>query len=406
MKALLLKYIYKPFKKNRVVLISFFSFSFFLVLLLSIFCWICYQNKIVVNYTQPGSSLISKSSSLFITMGIPVRSDGVQNCWYQEAEDIWGSQYDIYIHNRSKYPFIDWKLEMTVPPESRIDSSWNGEYVQKEGKIIITGDKTAFTQDIAGENEVKLGFVLYTKELIQYSSFNLSGRFLREPKNERDFLICLSFVVLSFFVLVISYMLFVLVERQKQKDEEKIDNLLKLCAKFIDVRDEYTKMHSYNVAKYSKKIAEALGYDEDFQKNIYYMGMMHDVGKVLIPREILCKKAKLDDDEWKEMKKHTIYGANILEDFKAIPNILEAALYHHERYDGSGYPNGIKGEAIPVQARIIGVADSFDAMNTNRSYRLRLSDDQILSELENGKGTQFDPKVAEAMIELLKKNLL
>ena len=165
-------------------------------------------------------------------------------------------------------------------------------------------------------------------------------------------------------------MLFVLVERQKQKDEEKIDNLLKLCAKFIDVRDEYTKMHSYNVAKYSKKIAEALGYDEDFQK------------------------------------KHTIYGANILEDFKAIPNILEAALYHHERYDGSGYPNGIKGEAIPVQARIIGVADSFDAMNTNRSYRLRLSDDQILSELENGKGTQFDPKVAEAMIELLKKNLL
>lgn len=165
-------------------------------------------------------------------------------------------------------------------------------------------------------------------------------------------------------------------------------------------------MHSSHVGLYSKKIAEELGYDEDFQKTIYYMGMMHDVGKVLIPREILCKNGKLDDSEWEEMKKHTVYGANILEDFNAVPGIQEAALYHHERFDGNGYPTGLKGEEIPIYARIICVADSFDAMNTNRSYRKRLSDQIILEELQKNKGSQFDPKIADAMIKLLKEKRL
>ena len=183
---------------------------------------------------------------------------------------------------------------------------------------------------------------------------------------------------------------------------KKIESLLKLCASFIDTRDEYTKMHSTHVAEYSKMIAAEMGFDEDFQKNIYYMGMMHDVGKVLIPKEILCKTAKLNDDEWCEMKRHTTYGGEILESFKFVKGIREAALYHHERYDGKGYPEGLSGEAIPIQARIIAVADSYDAMHTNRSYRRHLSDEAIVSELEKNKSLQFDPDAADALLRILK----
>ena len=128
------------------------------------------------------------------------------------------------------------------------------------------------------------------------------------------------------------------------------------------------------------------------------------IGKVLIPREILCKAARLDDEEWEEMKLHTLYGAEVLEDFNGVENIREAALYHHERFDGNGYIFGLKGEEIPLEARIICVADAFDAMATDRSYRKHLSKEKILEELEKARGLQFDPEVADAMIKLINTN--
>lgn len=164
-------------------------------------------------------------------------------------------------------------------------------------------------------------------------------------------------------------------------------------------------MHSTHVGSYSRQIAAEMGFDDDFQKNIYYMGMMHDVGKVLIPREILCKAGKLNEEEWKEMKHHTNYGGDILANFN-VSGIHDAALHHHERYDGTGYPDGLRGEEIPIQARIIAVADSFDAMNTNRSYRKQLPRDVIISELTKNRGIQFDPEVTDALLNLLKRNEL
>ncbi len=241
---------------------------------------------------------------------------------------------------------------------------------------------------------------------MQSSDFILTGRFLRAPLKDKFFITALSLNIFFLLLLIVSLILYYMIQRQADKDDQRILSLLKLCASFIDVRDEYTKMHSAHVAEYSKKIAEALGYDEDFQKNIYYMGMMHDVGKVLISREILCKTDKLDSLEWQEMKEHTTYGAGILAGFTDVPGIQEAALYHHERWDGKGYVRGLRGKEIPLQARIICVADSYDAMHTDRSYRPRLSDQEILEEFEKGKGTQFDPEIAEVMIKLLKENAL
>lgn len=163
-------------------------------------------------------------------------------------------------------------------------------------------------------------------------------------------------------------------------------------------------MHSAHVAEYSKQIAKVMGKDAEFQEHIFFLGMLHDIGKVLIPREILCKAARLDDEEWEEMKLHTLYGAEVLEDFNGVENIREAALYHHERFDGNGYIFGLKGEEIPLEARIICVADAFDAMATDRSYRKHLSKEKILEELEKARGLQFDPEVADAMIKLINTN--
>ena len=396
--------IFLPFRKSRIVLISFSLTLMGLIVSLTVYTQIFIANKRIVHYSQEGS-LESSEDDLYVYMEIPTRSDGKKNCW-QEDDGSWGSQYDIYIYNNTDYPFVDWTLQMKVPPEARIDSSWNGEYREYPGYILIKGSESALTMTAYSHNNIKIGYVLYTKELMEESNFSLLGRFVRNPFKNKLFVSSVIFFNVFLLIFIVSLVVFYLLQRQSAIDTEKLDNIIKLCARFIDVRDEYTKMHSSHVGYYAKMIAEKLGYDEEFQKNIYYMGMMHDLGKVLIPREILCKNSKLNDEEWEEMKKHTLYGANILEGFTAVPGIREAALYHHERYDGRGYPCGLKGEEIPIQSRIIGVADSYDAMHTNRSYRIHLPDEIILEELEKNKGTQFDPDAAQAMIDIIKNREL
>ena len=295
-----------PFRKNKVVVISSILMLIGLFISLIVYTQISIANKRIISYSQKGN-VPASDKKLFIYMEIPTRSDGKKNCW-QEDDGSWGSQYDIYIYNNTDYPFLDWTLEMTVPLEARIDSSWNGEYKQTPGLISIKGSAPALTLTDNPHNSLKVGYVLYTDELMTESNFYLEGRFIRNPLKSNFFVFSLIFLFISLLIFVVSLVVFYLVQRQSDIDDEKLDNLIKLCARFIDVRDEYTKMHSSHVGYYSKIIAKKLGYDEEFQKNIYYMGMMHDLGKVLIAREILCKNSKLDDEEWNEMKKHTIYG--------------------------------------------------------------------------------------------------
>ncbi|MCR4821658.1 MAG: HD-GYP domain-containing protein [Treponema sp.] len=389
-------------RKNKIIIYSLSVLILSLIFLLSMYIWIYIQNRERASYSLI-NGVSQGSAELSIEMSIPFKNDGVKNCW-QEADGSWGSQYDIFIKNASQCHFLDWELEMTVPPESRIDSSWNGDFTMTPGKILIKGIEPAKTIVVNGDNNIRLGMVLYSNELVKECDFYLSGRFVRNPFKEIPFLVALALFLVSLIVLSVSLFFYRILKNQASIDNEKIESLLKLTASFIDTRDEYTKMHSSHVGDYAKKIAEAMGYDEDFQKNIYYMGMMHDVGKVLISSAILCKNGKLSDEEWEEMKKHTSYGAEILQGFAAIKGIKEAALSHHERYDGKGYPRGLKGEEIPIHARIISVADAYDAMHTDRSYRSHLTKEHIINEFEKNKGLQFDPAVADVMIELLKNN--
>ena len=169
----------------------------------------------------------------------------------------------------------------------------------------------------------------------------------------------------------------------------------------IDAKDEYTKGHSLRVAEYSMIIAKELGMDEEEVSGIRYIALLHDIGKIGIPDNILNKHGKLTDEEYAKMKEHTVTGEAILSGVVSIPGLMVGAKYHHERYDGKGYPNGIKGEDIPLIGRIIAIADSFDAMTTDRVYRKRLPPDVVMAELEKGKGTQFDPKIVQVFINYL-----
>ena len=172
-------------------------------------------------------------------------------------------------------------------------------------------------------------------------------------------------------------------------------------AQTIDAKDKYTKGHSTRVAKYSKKIAIKLGLTEAEQDTVYFMGLLHDIGKIGIPDNIINKPQKLTDEEFAIIKKHPEIGHDILKNIAEIPNIEMGARWHHERMDGKGYPDGLKGNEIPKLVRIISVADAYDAMTSKRSYRDILPQSYIRDELEKGKNKQFDPEVAEAMIQLI-----
>lgn len=189
-------------------------------------------------------------------------------------------------------------------------------------------------------------------------------------------------------------------EYAKKQIEMGNETILSI-ARTVDAKDSNTSEHSFRVSEYSVAIATSLGFSEEKRENLRQMALLHDIGKIGIPDAILNKPAKLTDEEYEMMKTHVIRGGDILKDFTMIDNVSVGALYHHERYDGKGYCSGLKGEEIPLEARIIGIADAFDAMTANRVYRKQLDIDYVIQELQRCKGTQFDPKLVDIMLALI-----
>ena len=177
-------------------------------------------------------------------------------------------------------------------------------------------------------------------------------------------------------------------------------------ARAVDAKDLRTGGHSRRVAIYSGLIAKEFGLSEKDCQDIEWAANMHDIGKIAIPDSILNKDSRLTDEEYEIMKSHTIRGAEILGDFTLLDHVVEGAEYHHERYDGRGYPKGLKGEEIPLYARIIGVADAFDAMTANRVYRKQMDFGYVLGELEKGRGTQFDARFVDILLKLIRDGVI
>jgi HD superfamily phosphodiesterase len=188
----------------------------------------------------------------------------------------------------------------------------------------------------------------------------------------------------------------------ERREAVMFEETAEALANAIDAKDKYTHGHSARVAVLSRQIAQEAGYSEKDSRLVYFSALLHDVGKIGVRDEIINKTGKLTDEEFAQIKVHPVLGNQILSSIKQEPTLSIGAHYHHERYDGSGYPEGLAGEAIPEIARIIAVADAYDAMSSSRSYRDKLPEAQMERELTEGMGKQFDPRFAQIMLGILR----
>ncbi|OGX45811.1 MAG: hypothetical protein A3G38_00330 [Omnitrophica WOR_2 bacterium RIFCSPLOWO2_12_FULL_51_8] len=189
-------------------------------------------------------------------------------------------------------------------------------------------------------------------------------------------------------------------EQLKQAEIDTIASLINA----EEAKDVYTRGHSERVTKVALAIARQMNLPEEDRQVITRAGILHDIGKIGISDEVLHKQEKLNDEDWRIIKSHPENGINILKSLKFLAEEREIILGHHERFDGKGYPRGLKSEEIPLEAAILAVADAFDAMNSRRSYRGALDEEAIVNELINGRGSQHAPEATDALLQLLKNN--
>ena len=371
-----------------------------------------------------------------------------------------GTIYEVVLTNTSKQMITDWTMEMYIPENMWLNNAWNGkmevvqnvggkqlsqvinlkEYTQDEmivnhyidhtGPMITLMPKDSIIYHPSeADNEMPLYAPDSSKEV---KTSALIGFIMYIPNQGLDYVTNFSagtvryhlhmnvwdvpgFMALLVLLAIWCVLLFAwgfsqvrvkkLLEQQKH-DAMIIEQSIKTFVNFIDAKDAHTKGHSERVAQYSYLLAKEMGYSQLECHRIYYVALMHDCGKISVPFTILQKPSRLTDDEYEQIKTHTTYGDKMLRDFTSIEGINLGALYHHERYDGKGYPKGLAGEEIPQIARIIGVADALDAMASDRYYRKRLSEEKILQELLDNKGKQFDPVIVDHVIRLINEKAI
>ena len=371
-----------------------------------------------------------------------------------------GTIYEVTLTNTSKQTITDWTMEIYMPELMWLNNAWNGkiEVVQNAGgervsqvinlkeytqvemvvdhyidhtgpMITLTPKDSIIYHPSEADNEMPLyppdptkevktsalvGFIMYlpNQGLDYVTDFNSGTIRYHLRMNVWDLpMFMVLIVLLGVWLVLLFAWVFSQVRVQKLLERQKhdamiIEQSITTFINFIDAKDAHTKGHSERVARYSLLLAKEMGYSELECNRIYYIALMHDCGKISIPFSILQKPSKLTDEEYEQIKTHTTYGDKMLRDFTSIEGINLGALYHHERYDGKGYPAGLAGEEIPEIARIIGVADALDAMSSNRYYRKRLSEEKILQELLDNRGKQFDPVIVDHVIKLIKEKTI
>ena len=361
--------------------------------------------------------------------------------------------YDFTVTNGTNDEVSEFSFRLTFSTDVFLASAWNGaleihQNVQGSELVDVIPDLRVFdpgqhsleTVTVDGESFVSMkagdylvyipsttmnamempiephegttpGIILYVamEESIEDSSLDLEYIFHRALTSEPLFWISLAAAALWLFALIIFAITSAQIRKYQERherDNEIINESIETFTGFIDAKDPYTNGHSKRVAIYTRRIARELGYDGEELDRIYYIALLHDCGKIGVPDSILGKPGRLTAEEFEIIKSHTVHGGEILKSFKSLEDADEGARYHHERYDGKGYPEGKAGEDIPLIARMICVADSYDAMNTDRVYRKKLTKEQIISELETNKGLQFDPAFADIMLGLIRDDKL
>lgn len=313
-----------------------------------------------------------------------------------------GAEYSFVVDNNDNKRLTEWSVRIDFDAPFEIDSSWNGDF-------LIEGDSLVFTPDqemglVEFDDEGYFGAVLYSRHLLNVNSYTVIGKMPLDPSRMPVTYVLFVFYLL-WFISVGSYFMsnarIEKIQKQREHDLMILNQSIMTFTSFIDAKDSYTRNHSVRVAIYAKEIGRRMGLDEDELQNLYYGTLLHDVGKIGIPDEILTNEGQLTPEEFEIIKTHPLKGVEMLKNFTEIPNISDCAHYHHERYDGKGYPEGFSREQIPLFARIASVADSYDVMSLDRKYKKAMSHDEIEEELLANSGTQFDPKIVPFIIDMM-----
>lgn len=323
-----------------------------------------------------------------------------QNGW--DSDGMFSNEYDAELVNNSGHSITDWTVVFIVDQGYRIVNSWNGQWTNATDKIFyIPGD---YNERVKNGEKKYFGTIISSDSPIEFNEMTLNYRTEIRLEDYSLFWVLLITGVLCLFSMGAITFANIRVrnfENQHSAYKTLVHESLRTIANIIDTKDEYTKGHSLRVAIYSRQIAKRMGLSDYEQERIYYIGLLHDIGKIGIPSSILTKPSRLTDEEFEVIKRHPMLGCNIMKDFTSIKGAENGIRYHHERYDGKGYNDGLKGEEIPLEGRIICVADSYDAMSSRRCYRNALQYDFILEELKKNAGIQFDPDIVKHMIDMI-----
>lgn len=302
----------------------------------------------------------------------------------------------------------DWCIQLKVPDSTIIENTWNCNCYIEDNYLYIR-DANGFSNEIKSKDETYFGFLLSSPNKLIFRSAVINARHCAKLNSNALFI---ASCIMAQFSLLITLAILILERvinkhneqtlKRKEHDNQIIEQTMKTFSNFIDNKDTYTQGHSTRVAAYVREMAKRMGMSEQDQLNYYYAGLMHDIGKLTVADDVLNKTSRLSNDEWNLIQQHTTNGAALLKNFTILPEINDAVLYHHERYDGTGYMNRLNGKDIPLVARMVGIADAYDAMNTNRCYRLKFSEERIISELERCRGKQFDPDLVPYLISMIK----
>ena len=446
-------------KKKRILIFIVSLLAIIMVFVGSIYKTNDYNSK---NYTRTfsGDDLFTneKNKNYEVVVNARARSSTWGKIFdlYDEGlteNNFQAYTYDFTVSNNTNYEVDDFTFKLTFSKDSFLSSGWNGsveihQNVNSKEIVSVVSDLREFdpvvhpleTAVFDGETLIPLkqgdyiiytpsssfnameipiekneattpGFILYVAidENINDSVLELNYSFNKALTSEPLFWIAgIGFLIwlIGLIVYEITYVQIRKYNERHNRDNEIINESIETFTGFIDAKDPYTNGHSKRVAHYTKLIAKEMGYEGEELDRIYYVALLHDCGKIGVPDNILGKPGRLTDEEFEIIKSHTVRGSEILRAFKSLENVDEGARFHHERYDGKGYPEGRAGKDIPLIARMICVADSFDAMNSNRVYRNKLTKEKIIEEIEKNKGKQFDPEIADVMLKLIRTDVI
>ncbi len=345
--------------------------------------------KIIISFTQmlsDGESVLSMDIILNEVQKITeeMTMDDVGYSFIVDGDGLVISHSDTSCVGKDYSEDPDW-----VPVLSAIYSEQGNEF-----EMVIDGRRsTVFSDRIEGDWYV----VIVADNAILYHTLRLQ-------------ILAGILLSLAIYLIVVLFCIYSMkrIQKAEKGEEESLErlktmnmNVIGSLASTIDAKDRYTSGHSRRVAEYSRELARRMGKSEEEQEIVFTAGLLHDVGKISVPGDVINKPGRLTDEEFDQIRIHPVSGYHILEGIHDDERIGYGAKYHHERYDGKGYPNGLQGEDIPEIARIIAVADAYDAMASDRSYRKLLPQDVVRGEIVKGRGTQFDPEIADIMLQIM-----